>query len=83
MVSLAAILVGIVIGGLVSKFFVPLLQMVYSAEQQVPPFRIVSSRGDYYKIYSIVGLMLSLGFAILGVLISRLKMAQAIKLGED
>ena len=83
MISLAAILVGLVIGGLVSYFFVPLLQMVYSAEQQVPPFRVVSSRADYYKIYAIVGFMLASGFIILGVLISKLKMVQAIKLGED
>lgn len=83
LISLAAVLTGILIGGVTSDLFVPLLQMVYSAEQQVPPFRIVSSRADYYRIYAIVGFMLVSGFAILGALISRIRVAQAIKLGED
>jgi len=49
----------------------------------VPPFRVVANRGDYVKIYSFIGIMLSIGFAALGVMISRIRIAQALKLGED
>lgn len=83
MISLLAILAGIIIGGAASDLFVPLLQMVYGAADMVPPFQVVKIRRDYYKIYSFVLIMLAAGFAILGRLISRIKIAQAIKLGED
>ena len=83
MISVVAVLVGMVIGSITSELFVPLLEMMYSATENVPPFMVVAERADYLKIYSVVALMLGAGIAILGVLISRIKMAQAIKLGED
>ncbi len=83
LLSLAAILAGIMIGSLASQLYVPMLEMVYSAAQQVPPFRVVASRTDYQRIYILVAFMLSAGFIVLGALISRIKITQAIKLGED
>jgi len=83
LLSLAAILAGILIGSLASQLYVPMLEMVYSAAEQVPPFRVVASRADYLRIYALVVVMLGTGFAVLGGLISRIKITQAIKLGED
>lgn len=83
LISVTAVFAGIIIGGIASDLFVPLLQMVNSTADQVPPFTIVASRADYLKIYTIVGTMLLTGFVILGIKISNVKMAQAIKLGED
>jgi len=83
LVSGTAILLGIVIGGITSDLFVPLLQMVYSATQQVPPFKVVAAREDYIKIYSVVLFMLTIGLSVLGIIISKIKIYQAIKLGED
>jgi putative ABC transport system permease protein len=51
--------------------------------QQVPPFRVIADRGDYVKLYAIVGGMLAVGLAVRDVRISRIRMAQAIKLGEE
>ena len=83
LISGIAILIGIVVGGLTSDLFVPLLQMVYSASEQIPPFRVVASRKDYIKIYTVVAFMLTTGIGILSIIISKIKIHQAIKLGED
>jgi len=83
LLSAAAILAGIMIGSIASQLYVPMLEMVYSAAQQVPPFKVVASRTDYIRIYCVVGFMLAAGFAVLGALISRIRITQAIKLGED
>jgi putative ABC transport system permease protein len=83
LISGTAILVGILIGGITSDLFVPLLQMVYSAAQQVPPFKVAAAQEDYIRIYSVVLTMLAIGLSVLAVIISRIKIHQAIKLGED
>ncbi len=83
LISGVAVIVGVVMGGATAQIFAPLLQMVYDASEQVPPFRVLANRSDYEKIYAIILAMLSVGFAILGVMISRIRIAQALKLGED
>lgn len=83
LISGTAILLGVLIGGLTSDLFVPLLQMVYSVADQVPPFRVTASRQDYIKIYTVVATMLVVGIGILSAIISKIKIHQAIKLGED
>jgi putative ABC transport system permease protein len=83
LVSGIPILLGIAIGGITSRLFVPLLQVVYSAAQQVPPFRVVASAGDYGKIYGVVAFMLATGLAVLAGIASRIQIHQAVKLGEE
>jgi putative ABC transport system permease protein len=83
LVSGAAILIGIVIGGITGDLFIPLLQIMYSSADQVPPFRIMASGADYIKVYAVIGIMISMGFLILWRIISRIKIDQAVKLGED
>ncbi|MBO7748262.1 ABC transporter permease [Paenibacillus sp. MWE-103] len=81
--SAAAILFGVVIGNTVSSLFVPLFQLSFNATDQVPPFEIVRRLSDYAQLYGVVGLMLAIGLAVLGVRISRMKITQALKLGEE
>lgn len=83
LISGLAILMGIVIGGITCDMFIPLLQMAYSVEEMAIPFKVFAYGGDYIKIYSIVGTMLLLGISILAILVSRININQAIKLGED
>lgn len=83
LVSGVAIVIAVVIGSYASDFFTPLFQSLYSAMDRVPPFQVVPLRSDYLKLYVIVGFMLLLGFAVLGRLISKIKISQALKLGED
>lgn len=83
LVSGAAIIMGIVAGGIAGDLFIPLLQIVYSSADQVPPFKIMSDGADYIKIYAVIGTMLLMGFLTLWRIISGIRIDQAVKLGED
>ncbi len=72
--------IGIIIGGITSVLFVPLFHL--SMEKQLP-FQVVFDPGDERKIYLFVALMLSVGLTILVLLVKKIKIYQAIKLGED
>lgn len=79
----AAIIAGIFIGSITGQIFVPLLQMVYSAEEQVPPFKIISDSGDFLRLYIVFTLMLVVAMITLWRIITRINISQALKLGED
>ncbi|QHT60150.1 ABC transporter permease [Paenibacillus lycopersici] len=81
--SAAAILFGVIIGNTVSRLFVPLFQLSFNASDQVPPFAIVRQLSDYVQLYSVVGLMLAIGLGVLAYRVSRMKITQALKLGEE
>lgn len=83
LISLAAIFMGIIIGGLSCRLFMPLLEVLGTAAEQVPPFRLVAARQDYAKLYSIVAVMVAGGFGFISWMVSKIKIAQVIKLGED
>ena len=83
LVSGVAVVMGFVTGNLASRLFIPLLQVASSAADQVPPFRIVAQIDDYYKIYIVVAAMLVIGFVTLWRIIARIRIDQALKLGED
>ncbi|MFC5529482.1 ABC transporter permease [Cohnella yongneupensis] len=79
----AAVVIGVIIGNLISEMFVPLFEMSFSTLDQVPPFVIVKQLSDYVQLYSIVGIMLTIGLLILGYRLSRIRISQALKLGEE
>ena len=83
LVSGVAIVVAIVIGGIASDLFVPLFQTLYDAVERVPEFVVRPLRSDYLKIYAVVGIMLMAGFIVLYRIIKKIKISQALKLGED
>lgn len=79
----AAIVIGLVTGLTTSRLFVPLFQNAFDAKKLVPPFRVMVDPIDSIRIYIFVGSTILIGLAILGYMLSRLKIHQAIKLGED
>ena len=83
LISGVAILAGILIGSLAANLFVPLLQMIYTPSEQVPPFKVVAYFSDYLRLFVVLLIMLVAGSAVLARIISRIKMDQALKLGED
>lgn len=82
-VSGVAIVTGIILGSVASKVFIPLLQLVYSASQQVPPFIIVAYRGDYVRVIGVTFVMLVTAIAFLYWLVRKINIHQVLKLGED
>jgi putative ABC transport system permease protein len=79
----AAVVMGVFIGNLANKLFVPLFQLSFNTVTQVPPFHVVFDARDYVRLYVILGFMLVFGLIILGWMLSRIKIHQAVKLGED
>lgn len=83
LVSVVAIIFGVVLGTVASTIFIPMLEMVYSAYQQVPPFRIVAEISDYVKVLGIAGVMLFSGLVFLYGLVRSINVHQVLKMGED
>lgn len=83
LVSGVAIIASVFIGGIASDLFVPLFQSLFNSYNAVPPFSVVPLRSDYLKVYAIMGIMLVICFGVLGRIISKIKVSQALKLGED
>ena len=79
-ISIAA---GVLVGLVSSKLFVPLIQIAYSASDKVIPLEIISSTSDFIRLGSVIGIMLVICMVILGMLISKIRISQALKLGED
>ncbi len=74
---------GIGIGKLASLLFLPFLQTTDNSTNQVPPFRVVFEAADTNRLYIVVGVMMTIGVALLITHIRRLKVHQAVKLGEE
>ena len=83
LVSGVAILAAIFIGGITSELFVPLFQSVLDVSSRVPEFAVIPERDDYIKLYTVIAVMLLVGFLVLGRLIGRINISKALKLGED
>ncbi len=82
-ISAVASIIGVVIGLITTKLFVPFFQLSLDANSQVPPFRVVAYKGDRMEIYIMVGFMIVSCMLIIGFILSRIKANQAIKLGEE
>lgn len=78
-----SIILGILLGKIASYLFLPFLQMTESAKLQVPPFRIVFEAKDTFQLYMVVSVMILTGAALLFMHIRRLRVHQAVKMGEE
>ncbi|MGG1517925.1 FtsX-like permease family protein [Paenibacillus oryzisoli] len=79
----AAVLIGIVTGNTGSRLFVPLFQLTFDSTSQVPPFQVSFDPRDQLHLYIMVTVMIGMGLLLLGTMLSRIKIHQAVKLGED
>ncbi|MDQ6421221.1 FtsX-like permease family protein [Paenibacillus sp. LHD-117] len=78
-----AVLLGIVVGNVASLLYVPNFQIAFNPSSLVPPFIVKFEAMDFIRIYVTVGFMLLVGLGILAYMLSRLRIHQALKLGED
>jgi putative ABC transport system permease protein len=74
---------GVLIGKISSLLFLPFLQTADNVADSVPPFRVVFDNKDTNQLYLVVGFMMLTGAAILFLHIRRLKVHQAVKMGEE
>lgn len=78
-----SILIGTMIGLLASRMFVPLVQIFYASTDQAIPLEVVNKALDMVRLFSIIGIVIIICMIVLGKLISRINISQALKLGED
>lgn len=81
--GLFGIIFGLLIGWVASVLYVPIIQIAYSASDRVLPLELITRAGDVTRLVVIV---LAVFIICLGILINqvfRMKISQALKLGED
>ncbi len=78
-----SVAIGTAIGFVVSSLFVPLIEISYAPAEQPIPLELIISAADNLRIFAVIGIMILLCLIVLSNMISRLKIAQALKLGED
>jgi len=74
---------GAAIGELTARLYMPLIQLAYAASDNSLPLQVVRQTSDSVRLFAVVGAVMLICMMILGVLISKMKIAQALKLGED
>ena len=74
---------GSVIGFVGSKLYIPLIQLAYSAKAQMVPLVILTESRDMIRLFAVVIGVLFICMGILGVLIKKINISKALKLGED
>lgn len=78
-----AIILGFVIGNVTSRLFLPFLQSSEEVTKQVPPYRVIFEASDTIQLIIVVSVMMTIGATILMLHIKRLKVHQAVKMGEE
>ena len=78
-----AILLGIAVGKMTSRLFIPFIQYALGGQKQILPFRIYVEIRDELLIYCFAAVILVIGLAILSWMVSKIKIYQAIKIGEE
>ncbi len=81
--SVLPIAFGAGVGIVASKLFIPLIQIAYSPSIKTLPTQIFMANGDMIRIGVVVLLMLAVCLGVISVLLSKIKINQALKLGED
>lgn len=75
-------LIGTVLGIWVSNMFIPYLQIGVGKEAQIPPYVVYIAWPAILRVYILFGLLFIVALAALFILLRRMKIFQAIKMGE-
>lgn len=78
-----SIVAGIGIGKLASDMFVPIIQLAYMSPRQALPMELVVNTSDMMRLYSVIAAAMALCFVVLVVLLFKMNVAKALKLGEE
>jgi putative ABC transport system permease protein len=82
-ISILSMGMGIVIGTIASYLFIPLIELTYAPSMHTLPTIFEASGKDMLQLAVVIICMLVFCITVLGILISRIKISQALKLGED
>jgi putative ABC transport system permease protein len=74
--------VGTLLGTIISNLYIPYLQVGNTPDALVPPFLVEIAWPAIFRIYLLFGLLFLVALSVLAALLLRMKIFQAIKLGE-
>ena len=80
MTSGVSVVIGILIGYLTSYLYLPVLKKTFTT---MLPLSLTYNNTDNIKVYVIVAIMILSGIAVLSEYINRLKINEAVKIGEE
>ncbi len=78
-----AVVTGTAVGILSSRMFVPILQAAYAANDQVLPMRLVTRGQDMLRLFGVIGGTLAVCLIVLVIMVRRLNVSKALKIGEE
>ncbi|MBQ4090003.1 MAG: ABC transporter permease, partial [Clostridia bacterium] len=81
--SVTSVAAGAGIGYLVSRLYIPLIQIAYSTANASLPLEVTRNLTEHIRLIVIILAVLVVCISVLITLVRKLKIAQAIKLGED
>jgi putative ABC transport system permease protein len=76
-------LIGTGLGIWISNMFIPYLQIGASAQSQIPPYVVYVAWPAIMRVYVLFGLLFVVALSTLIILLRRMKIFQAIKMGES
>jgi putative ABC transport system permease protein len=74
--------IGTALGYFVSITFIPFMQIGSEAADLIPPFKVLIAWDSIYQIYWMFGILFALTLVVSIILLRRMRIFQAIKLGE-
>lgn len=77
------VLAGIGIGKLASAMFVPILQQAYAAANQVLPMELITNSSDLFRLYGVIAGVMVVCLVVLIILLFKMNVTKALKLGEE
>jgi putative ABC transport system permease protein len=75
-------LLGTLLGGVVSRFFIPYLQVGIDEVSQIPPYTVDVAWSAILRIYVLFGVLFVVALVALTVMLRRMRIFEAVKLGE-
>jgi putative ABC transport system permease protein len=73
---------GTLLGGWVSAFFIPFLQIGVDEVSRIPPYSVDIAWSAIFRIYMLFGLLFIVALVALVVMLRRMRIFEAVKLGE-
>ncbi len=78
-----SILAGFGIGKLTSAMFVPIIQKVYASTEQLLPMELITNSDDLVRLIVVIAVMMVICLSVLTVMLLKMNVAKALKLGEE
>jgi len=80
---LLGVVLGTALGVLTGNLFIPFLQLSVDQFGDTPPFVIITAWVDVLKIYILFGAVVAVAFPVSAWLLSKIRINEAVKFGEE